>query len=232
MYGLRSGTKKENKFGVEYSLRHVSRILKSFGMKYAKPYQRDYRMLGNAEEELKKLENVLNTVDDFIIGFLDESSPQLNANTQRLWSSNKPSVKKNTTKMRANTFGFYAINGESVVDFKEDSKKESVCEFLERIREKNPGKTIVIVLDNFRSHRARKTRREAKKLNVIPVFLPPYSPDLNPIEQIWRIIKRVLSPLFIKTLEELKEVISKSFYELTQRISFAEKWIKKFLNIG
>ncbi|MHC1584443.1 MAG: hypothetical protein ACXQTM_07470 [Methanosarcinales archaeon] len=45
-------------------------------------------------------------LDDFIIGFLDESSPQLNANTQRLWSFNKPSVKKNTTKMRANTFGF------------------------------------------------------------------------------------------------------------------------------
>jgi len=185
----------KNKFGVEYSLRHVSRILKSFGMKYAKPYQRDYRRPENAEEELKKPENVLNTVDDFIIGFLDESSPQLNANTQRLWSFNKPSVKKNTTKKRSNTFGFYAINGASVVDFKEDSKKESVCEFLEKIREKNPGKTIVIVilLDNFRSHWARKTRRRAKKLNIVLIYLPPYSPDLNPIEQIWRAIKRELS---------------------------------------
>jgi len=69
-----------------------------------------------------------------IIGFLGESSPQLNANTQRLWSLDKPSVKKNnTTKMRSNTFfGFYALNGESVVDFKENSKKESVCEFLEK----------------------------------------------------------------------------------------------------
>ena len=84
------------------------------------------------------------------------------------------------------------------------------------------------------SDRAEPERREekVKKLNIIPVFLPPYSPDLNPIEQIWRIIKRVLSPLFIRTLDELKEVISKSFYELTQRISFAEKWIKRFLNIG
>ena len=126
----------------------------------------------------------------------------------------------------------FLCDGESVVDFKKKSKKGSVCEFLENIREKNSGKTIVIVLNNFRSHRARKTRRKVKKLNIIPVFLPPYSPDLNPIEQIWRIIKRVLSPLFIKTLDELKEVISKSFYELTQRISFAEKWIKRFLNIG
>ncbi|MHC1587724.1 MAG: transposase [Candidatus Syntropharchaeia archaeon] len=75
------------------------------------------------------------------------------------------------------------------------------------------------------SHRAKKTRRKVKKLNIIPVFLPPYSPDLNPIEQIWRIIKRVLSPLFIKTLDELKEVISSSFYGLTQRIIVPSKTI-------
>jgi len=35
-------------------------------------------------------------------------------------------------------FGFYAIDGESVIDFKENSEKESVCEFLEKIRERNP----------------------------------------------------------------------------------------------
>ena len=80
------------------------------------------------KKSLKKLENVLNTVDDFIIGFLDETSPQLNANAQRLWSFNKPSVKKNTTKMRANTFGFYAINGESVVVFK-GRRRKSLARF-------------------------------------------------------------------------------------------------------
>jgi len=134
--------------------------------------------------------------------------------------------------MRANTFGFYAINGESLVDFKENSKKESVCEFLEKIREKNPDKTIVVVLDNFKSHWAKKTRKRARELDIILVYLPPYSPDLNPIEQIWRAIKRVLSPLLLKTLDELKEVISNSFYQLTQRTSFVEKWVKKFLNFG
>ncbi len=41
-------------FGVEYSLRHVSRLLRAFGMKYAKPYPQDYRKPKNAEEELKK----------------------------------------------------------------------------------------------------------------------------------------------------------------------------------
>jgi len=35
-----------------------------------------------------------------------------------------------------------------------------------------------------------------------------------------------------KTLDELKEVISSSFHELTQRMSFAERWIKRFLSLG
>ncbi|MHC1571206.1 MAG: transposase [Methanosarcinales archaeon] len=44
------------------------------------------------------------------------------------------------------------------------------------------------------TQRARKTRRKARKLKIILVFLLPYSPDLNPIEQIWRAIQRELSP--------------------------------------
>jgi len=44
----------EAKFGVSYSSWQVRRILKSFGMKYAKPYQKDYRKPDDAEETLKK----------------------------------------------------------------------------------------------------------------------------------------------------------------------------------
>ena len=44
----------KEKFGVEYSENQVRRILKSFGMKHAKPYPHDYRRPDNAEELLKK----------------------------------------------------------------------------------------------------------------------------------------------------------------------------------
>jgi len=45
----------EAEFGVIYSSWQVRRILKSFGMRYAKPYQKDYRRADNAEDTLKKL---------------------------------------------------------------------------------------------------------------------------------------------------------------------------------
>jgi len=44
----------KDKFNVEYSQRHICRILKSFGMKYAKSYIKDKRRPDNAEEILKK----------------------------------------------------------------------------------------------------------------------------------------------------------------------------------
>jgi hypothetical protein len=69
--------------------------------------------------------------DNTIVGFLDESSPQTTANTQRLLSFLKPKICKNTTKYKANAFGFYALNGASVIDFKEHSKKEDICDFFQ-----------------------------------------------------------------------------------------------------
>lgn len=146
-----------------------------------------------------------------------------------MWSITKPAVKKNTTRLRANTFGFYALNGNSVADFKEHSKKEDVSDFLKQIRKANPKGKIMIILDNFKSHIAKLTTETAEELNIILTFLPPYSPHLNPIEFIWKSIKRELSPLLIKTKKQLRKKIKKSFLHHAKSLSFAKKWIQKFL---
>jgi hypothetical protein len=133
-------------FNVEYTLKQIYIILRDMGMNFAKPYPHDYRRPSNAKEMLKKLPKMdQNTV----IGFLDETSRQTTANTQRLWSYGKPTICKNTAKIRANTFGFYALNGNSVIDFKPNSKKDSVCDFLKTVWEANLGKNIIMILDIF-----------------------------------------------------------------------------------
>jgi putative transposase len=125
--------------------------------------------------------------------------------------------------------GFYAIEGQSTIDFKDHSRKEDITEFLKQIRAVNPYGKIMIILDNFRSHHAKLTTETATRLNIDLVFLPPYSPDLNPIEFIWKTIKREISPLFIETKEHLQELIEKNFKKCTQLLTYAKKWIKKFL---
>lgn len=121
------------------------------------------------------------------------------------------------------------MNGESVYSAKESSKKGDVSEFLYEIREKNPVGKIVVVIDNFASHKSRKVKVTAEKLNIKLVFLPPYSPDLNPIEFIWKSIKREISSMFLMCKKELKEIVETLFCIFASSISFAKAWIKKFL---
>ncbi len=116
---------------------------------------------------------------------------------------------KNTTKFKTNTIGFYAIKGESVKEFLENSKKESIASILETINKANKEyKAIVVVIDNFSSHKSTLVKEKAKELGIYLVYLPPYSPDLNPSEYIWRSIKRMLSLVFVKSLDDMKTVIS------------------------
>jgi len=164
-----------------------------------------------------------------VIGFIDESSPQTTSNTVRVWSFLKPEKFKNTERFKVNSFGFYSINGINVIDFKDQSKIKDFQDFLLEIRKRNGDKKIIAILDNFTTHRSKKTIEFANSLNIDLVFLPPYSPDLNPIEYIWKSIKRIISTSFIGSLEHMKFIIAKSFYEFSKSLTFAKNWILKFL---
>jgi transposase len=131
--------------------------------------------------------------------------------------------------VRANTFGFYTLNGVSVADFYDNSKKESVCLFLGRVRELNPEGRIVMLLDNFSSHHAEATIEYAEMLDIQLVFLTPYSPDLNPIEYIWKDVKKEVSTTFITCKEAMRELIAGQFNELSESITYARAWIATFL---
>lgn len=218
-------------FGISYSIRQVIRILRGFGMNYAKPYALDYRKPDNAEEILKESikEVVKDLPNDTVIGFLDEARPQTTDNRQRVWSFGKPKAAKNTTKYKANTFGFYPINGKPVVDFKKNSKIPSMRDFLRRIRDKNLGKHVLVFADNFQTHKAGEIKRFAESTGITILLIPKYSPDLNPIEFIWKSIRRIISGTgFIKSEWSFRETIRTSFYRLARSRSFMAGWLEKF----
>ena len=161
---------------------------------------------------------------------MDETAPQTTANTAKVWSYTKPTISKNTSKIRANTIGFYPIKGNRVIAFLEDSKTDSMKGFLKQIKRENADfKKIVIVLDNFSTHKAKALKEYAKKIGICLVYLPPYSPDLNPIEFTWKSLKRKLSTTFVKTTEEMKKIIRESWMELSKSITFAKSWMEKFI---
>lgn len=78
------------------------------------------------------------------------------------------------------------------------------------MKEANSEYEVIIgILDNFPSHKSEVVREKAKELGIYLIYLPPYPPDLNPIEFIWKSVKRVISLKLIKRIDELKAVIKK-----------------------
>ena len=67
-----------------------------------------------------------------------------------------------------------------------------------------PESLNLLVLDNGAGHKAKAVRWPS---NVVPVFLPPYSPELNPIERLWRDLKDKLADLSAPTLDELSDAV-------------------------
>ncbi|CAD7767880.1 hypothetical protein AIOGIFDO_00026 [Candidatus Methanoperedenaceae archaeon GB37] len=116
----------ELEFGVIYSSWQVRRILKSFGMRCAKPCQRDYRRADNAEYTLKNLDEA--GISDDVIGFVDKMAVEANANTTRLWSFDKP-LKRVATYIKTKVAGLYCINGENLIEFPKKNKAEDFTTF-------------------------------------------------------------------------------------------------------
>jgi len=73
----------------------------------------------------------------------------------------------------------------------------------------------VVVLDKLGAHRPRRVRELIEEKGAELVFLPSYSPDLNPIEEAFSKIKNILRKLAARTHEALVEAISEALSEVT-----------------
>ncbi len=80
-------------------------------------------------------------------------------------------------------------------------------EFLKKVLKKYPAGKTVIILDNARIHHAKLIQPflEENKNRLELMFLPPYSPDLNLIEGLWKWLKeRVINNVFYKSVDEIR----------------------------
>jgi transposase len=75
--------------------------------------------------------------------------------------------------------------------------------------------TDIIVLDNLRAHKVPRIREEIEKTGALLLYLPPYSPDFNPIEKMWSKIKTILRKMKARSDKQLYKAIQKAFGEIT-----------------
>ena len=87
---------------------------------------------------------------------------------------------------------------------------DSVCELLHRIAALELGVPITLVLDNARYQKCRLVQTLAETLQIELLYLPPYSPNLNLIERLWKFVKKkCLYSIYYANFEDFKKAISR-----------------------
>ena len=73
----------------------------------------------------------------------------------------------------------------------------------------------IIVMDNLAPHKSQIARTFVESRSATCLFLPAYSPDLNPIEKMWSKVKQILRGLQARTHEELFDAVAKALSMVT-----------------
>jgi transposase len=73
----------------------------------------------------------------------------------------------------------------------------------------------VVVMDNLPAHKLNKIRELVEAADAKLLYLPPYSPDFNPIEMIWSKVKRLLRSIAARTIDALGGAFETAFAAIT-----------------
>jgi len=126
----------------------------------------------------------------------------------------QPEIKSPVDRFKVSIFGAMGRNGQLITLENETFDAQTFRLFLEKLirdaeigrKEDGKKKKILLVLDNARYHHAKILQSWLEEVSDLLelFFLPPYSPDLNPIEMLWKKTRRnVTHNRFFSSLQEL-----------------------------
>ena len=136
--------------------------------------------------------------------FLDASHFVMGGFSGKVWSVVRKWVKTACGRKRFNVLGalnFVTKKVETIVNITYITSTEVIA-MLEKLARDYAGKAICIILDNARYQRCKVVLEAAERLGIELVFLPTYSPNLNLIERVWKLVKsKVLSGTYHETFD-------------------------------
>lgn len=181
-------------FGVEYSVSGMTKWLRTNHFRYKKPHAVP------AKADKKKQEAFIKTYRRLCrrsagkepIFFSDSVHPQHQTRLTFGWiqKGERKEIATNAKHYRLNIIGGISLLGHRFL-YKAVDKvdAESIKLFLLDMRKGHPeNMKIHIIWDNAGYHRSKQIKKYAKKLNIQLHYLPPYSPNLNPIERLWKLM--------------------------------------------
>ncbi len=153
--------------------------------------------------------------------YMDGVHPQHNTVQAYGWikKGEEHIIKSNTGRRRLNINGVLDADSHEVI-VREDTtiNAQSTIKLLESVEVAYPLAVIIYVIcDNARYYKSRLVKEFLKTSKVRLVFLPPYSPNLNLIERLWKFMKKkVLHNHYYEKFDEFKREISDFFGNIHQ----------------
>jgi len=205
----------EKEFQIKYSCSGINELLKRLGFVYKKPVLTPCKANVEKQEEFvreyKELKENL-TLDDQIY-FMDGVHPQHNTIASYGWikKGQTKHLKTNNGRQRTNINGALNLATKELF-YVEDERinSQTMIALLLLILEKQKKGKIHIVLDNARYYHSQIVKNFLKEHpRIVLKFMPPYSPNLNIIERLWKILKKkvVYNKFYLKFADFRKQVI-------------------------
>lgn len=177
----------------------VWRYLCRLGLTYQKPQQqysqKDEKAVGEwikrewpKIQEWKKKKRAL-------LYFEDESGISLTPVVGKTWSPKGKTPSIRISGKRGGILAMSAISPSGQMRFRIEKRKvnsDVFIEFLEQIRKSHPKRNVGVIMDQAPCHISKKVKEYVKsKKNFEIFYIPPYSPELNPDEKVWRHLKQI-----------------------------------------
>lgn len=213
-------------FGVDYTVAGLHKWLHRNDFSYKKPkglpHKADAELQKQFIEEYEHLKHDVGEEEPIL--FMDSVHPTQATKLSYGWIRTGKTKHVGTTasRTRINIIGAIQLGhiAETITSQYETINAESIMDFMNKIRSQFKSKqTIHLILDKAGYHRALLVAEHASKLNIKLHFLPPYSPNLNPIERLWKVMnEHVRNNRFFKGAKDFKEAINGFFDDTLPRI--------------
>lgn len=149
---------------------------------------------------------------------IDEASFQLTTTYKKIWfpRGETPRAAFFWSSKKLITFGALTSSHKFYYDFYDSKNSLTFKHFLRTLFGKlNKKKRYVLVLDNVGYHKTSCIKNLLQEYDHINVeYLPPYSPELNPIETCWKVTKnRVTKSQYFETIDDMQEALESFWAE-------------------
>lgn len=207
-------------YGISYTVPGMACWLKKHGFSFKKPAATPSKADPTKQEAfVQQYENLMNsTPEDEPILFGDGVHPTMATKITYGWirtGARKP-IATTASRTRVNLMGTLDLENMSLHTTTHDTiDSQAMEEHFQHLRQQYPkAPKIHLILDQGPYNVSHKTKEAAKKCNIVLHYLPPYSPNLNPIERCWKIMnEQVRNNRFFASAKEFREAICHFFQE-------------------